>query len=136
LEEICRILGDEGYDINIETNGAVPLFRHRPKGVFYTMDYKCTGSGVRKYMRTENFRDLTQDDVLKFVVSDRRDLDDMKYILDTYFPGDGPKFYVSPVWGRIEPVELVDYVKAHGLDRVCVQVQLHKIIWSPTKRGV
>ena len=43
---------------------------------------------------------------------------------------------MSPVWGRIEPVELVDYVKAHGLDRVCVQVQLHKIIWSPTKRGV
>lgn len=136
LEEICRILGDEGYDINIETNGAVPLFRHRPKGVFYTMDYKCTGSGVRKYMRTENFRDLTKDDVLKFVVSDRRDLDDMKYILDTYFPTGGPKFYVSPVWGRIEPAELVDYVKAHGLDRVCVQVQLHKIIWSPTKRGV
>ena len=27
LHHLCRTLGQEGYDINIETNGAVPLWR-------------------------------------------------------------------------------------------------------------
>ena len=43
---------------------------------------------------------------------------------------------MSPVWGKITPAALVDYVKEKELSEVCVQVQLHKIIWSPDKRGV
>lgn len=34
LQEICDILGEEGYEINIETNGAVPLWRAVPKIFF------------------------------------------------------------------------------------------------------
>lgn len=140
IESICQILSNEGYDINIETNGAVSLFQNRPKNVFYTMDYKCLGSGVNQYMKLDNFKKLTEKDVLKFVVSDRRDMDDMKRVIDTYFPytqpNKQPKFYVSPVWERIKPVDLVGYVKENHLSQVCVQIQLHKIIWSPTEKGV
>ena len=46
------------------------------------------------------------------------------------------EFYVSPVWGKIEPRELVEYVRKEKLAEVCVQVQLHKIIWEPDRRGV
>ena len=62
--------------------------------------------------------------------------EDMKEIIIKYFPRGGPKFYVSPVWGKIETRELVEYVRKEKLAEVCVQVQLHKIIWEPDRRGV
>lgn len=136
LQEICDILGEEGYEINIETNGAVPLLARRSQNFFYTMDYKCTDSGMKSFMRLPNLKELTEEDVLKFVVSSKTDLEDMKEIIIKYFPRGGPKFYVSPVWGKIEPRELVEYVRKEKLTEVCVQVQLHKIIWEPDRRGV
>ncbi len=136
LQSICDRLSDEGYDINIETNGAVPLLEKRPAHLFYTMDYKCTGSGMKKFMRLSNFRELSGQDVLKFVVGSETDLEDMREIVMNCFTGHPPRFYVSPVWGKIHPQELVGYVRKHGLGEVCVQVQLHKIIWDPDRRGV
>ena len=38
--------------------------------------------------------------------------------------------------GMIEPAELVEFVLENKLEDVTVQVQLHKIIWDPNKRGV
>ncbi len=135
LHHLVTVLGEEGYEVNIETNGAIPLWRERPEGVFYTMDFKCSGSGMKSYMNRDNFRLLTEKDVLKFVVSDERDMDEMKEIISE-FPANHPEYFVSPVWGRIEPKELVEYVRKNGLKDVRVQVQLHKIIWDPSMRGV
>ena len=137
LHHLCERLGEEGYDINIETNGAVPLWRGRPGGVFYTMDFKCSGSGMKSHMNPDNFKLLTKEDVLKFVVSSEEDLDEMKEIVNHHFPKNHhPQFFVSPVWGRIRPDELVEYVRNNQLQDVRVQVQLHKIIWDPDRRGV
>lgn len=137
LHHLCEVLGEEGYDINIETNGAVPLWRKRPEGVFYTMDFKCSGSGMKSYMNLDNFKLLTGKDVLKFVVSSEEDLHEMKEIVNHYFSSaHHPEFFVSPVWGRIEPAELVEYIRKNRLQDVRVQVQLHKIIWDPDRRGV
>ncbi len=137
LFPLCQALAEEGYEVNIETNGAVPLFDQRPKGLFYTMDFKCSGSGMKAQMRKENFPLLGKEDVLKFVVSSVEDMDEMKAVIQTYFhQGHDPEFFVSPVWGRIQPADLVDYVKQHQLYDVRVQVQLHKIIWDPNRRGV
>lgn len=135
---LCEKLSAKGYDINIETNGAVPLFDNRPEGVFYTLDYKCPGSGMEKYMRMENYEHLTKRDVVKFVAGSQRDLDAMCRILETVISKlkDKPQIYVSPVWGKINPQDLVAYVKQYALTDVCVQLQLHKIIWDPDKRGV
>lgn len=137
LHHLCEVLGEEGYGINIETNGAVPLWRERPEGVFYTMDFKCSGSGMKSYMNLDNFKLLTGKDVLKFVVSSEEDLHEMKEIVNHHFSSaHHPEFFVSPVWGRIEPAELVEYVRKNRLQDVRVQVQLHKIIWDPDRRGV
>ena len=91
---------------------------------------------MKSFMRLPNLKELTEEDVLKFVVSSKTDLEDMKEIIIKYFPRGGQKFYVSPVWGKIEPRELVEYVRKEKLAEVCVQVQLHKIIWEPDRRGV
>ena len=61
-------------------------------------------------------------------------MEKMEYILESSKCKAQP--YVSPVFGAIEPKELVEYVLENKLNNVKVQVQLHKIIWEPTKRGV
>ena len=49
--------------------------------------------------------------------------------------------YLSPIFNEIEPSELVDFLKdlhnkGINTDKIRVQIQLHKIIWDPMKRGV
>lgn len=124
-----------GYEVNIETNGAVPLLKKRFANVFYTMDWKCPSSGENSKMLKENLALLTRYDVLKFVVGNETDLNEMKRVVTEYKNGN-PLFYVSPVYGEIESAEIVEYIKRNYLDNVCVQVQLHKIIWNPDARGV
>ena len=77
---------------------------------------------------------LDENDVLKFVVGSTEDLDQMKQLLETHSVK--AKCYVSPVFGKIEPVDLVNYVIDNQLHNVRVQLQLHKYIWAPDKRGV
>lgn len=137
LQLILEELGKEGYECNIETNGAVPLLRKRPKGTFYTMDYKCYGSGMKNHMIPENLKMLTPDDVLKFVIMCDRDLDDMKAVIRNYYPGPvHPQFFVGPVWGRMDPKVIVDYLRKNKMKDVRLQLQLHKYIWGPDARGV
>ena len=48
-----------------------------------------------------------------------------------------PSFtYFSPVFGNIEPAEIVEYMIANKLNDVRLQIQMHKVIWDPNKRGV
>jgi len=47
-----------------------------------------------------------------------------------------PHIFVSPVFGKIEPVKLVEFLLKHNLQEVRVQLQLHKLIWDPDKKGV
>ena len=92
---------------------------------------------MKSYMNRDNFKLLGPEDVLKFVVSSVGDMEEMKEIVEKDFQRpDHPQFFVSHVWGRIEPSELVDFVRNNRLQEVRVQVQLHKIIWDPDRRGV
>ena len=137
LASLCGTLGREGFECNIETNGAVPMMATRPEGLFYTMDWKCPDSGMEGRMCADNFPRLESQDVVKFVVGSGRDLCAMERVVRRWFMTPGaPRLYVSPVFGRIEPRRLVEFVRDHALAEVTVQVQLHKVIWPPDMRGV
>lgn len=118
-------------ECNIETNGSLPL-PDKPDNAFYTMDWKCHSSGMTDAMCGQNLEWLDEDDVIKFVVGDEGDLGQAKAIIGS---GIRAIAYISPVYGRIEPKEIVRYVLDNGLD-ARVQVQLHKVIWDPDERGV
>ena len=124
----------EGYEVNVETNGSIRLKTINNSNLIYTMDYKSKFSGMEDRMIPSNIDILKEKDVLKFVVANKEDLDKMKEIIDIYKPK--CSIFVSPVFGEIEPKEIVEYVLKHKLDNVRVQVQLHKIIWDPELRGV
>lgn len=136
IENLLDILLECGCIINVETNGTQPVperFKEE-RNVFFTMDYKGYSSGMRGEMSLSNLQTLRPHDVLKFVVGTKGDLDDMRSVI-RHLPST-PIIYVSPVFGQIEPSAIVDYILVHKLHNVRVQVQLHKIIWAPDKRGV
>ncbi len=135
---LIELLGASGAEVEIETNGSVPLkdiisISPRPA---VTADYKLPSSGMEKYMLTENFSYLTLRDAVKFVVGDMRDLARAEEIIKVYGLTDRCRVYFSPVFGKINPEEIAEFMKERKLNGVRLQLQLHKIIWKPDKRGV
>ena len=134
--DLIDALIHKGYIVEVETNGAVDLSNLVDKNygnqLLITMDWKCPGSGMRDKMIESNLEILRYDDVVKCVVSDRIDLDEMKRI---YSLTDAT-VYASPVFGRIEPKEIAEYVINEKLNYVVCQLQIHKFIWPADMRGV
>lgn len=134
---LVQLLKNAGFWINFETNGSIRIDRDRFNNydVMYTMDVKCPSSGVSNFMCWPNLESLGACDVAKFVVGSQKDLMFMKDILDS-----GVLKYVqtsvSPVFGKIEPKEIVEFLLEHHMDNVRMQLQMHKFIWEPSKRGV
>lgn len=125
-----------GCEINIETNGSVDISK-LPDEVFVTMDYKCPYSNMQSHMLGSNFDHLRSDkDVVKFVVGNIADLDTAKQVIRERSLQDKCQVFISPVFGSIEPSDIVEYILSNDLNNVKVQLQLHKIIWDPEKRGV
>lgn len=124
-----------GLNVEIETNGSVALDRYKSKASF-TMDYKLPGSGMEQYMKEENLKILKNKDTIKFVAGDENDLNRFKEILDKYDLVNKCNVYLSPVYGKISPEIMVEFMKKHKLNGVNLQLQMHKIIWAPDKRGV
>lgn len=123
------------HDVNIETNGSLPLYEYlNCANVFFTMDFKCYSSGATAVMNCDNLKILRERDVLKFVVGGIGDLEQAQEICAAFKPKSA--IYISPVFGEIEPVFIADFMKERHIEDWRLQVQLHKIIWSPDERGV
>lgn len=136
LYDVRPLLNELQYNsVNIETNGSRDITPYLDyENVFFTIDYKCKSSGESERMLMSNFEKLRHRDVLKFVVGSIEDLEQAKGIYEKYNPM--AAIYVSPVFGKITPAEIVDFMQEHELEDWKIQLQLHKYIWEPTKRGV
>lgn len=129
---LVRMLVDSGFEVNIETNGSVDISKFQYDNSIITMDYKCPSSGMQSRMLLSNLAKLRKKDVLKFVVGTEQDLFSCEELSKHVIAN----VYVSPVFGNIEPKDIVDYILTHDMDNCRVQLQLHKFIWEPDKRGV
>lgn len=135
LEMLCG----GGRYVEIETNGSadvsevLKIKENRPA---LTMDYKLPSSGMENHMRTENFAVLEKKDTVKFVSGSRADLERALEIIREYGLIGKCAVYISPVFGKIEPAEIVDFMLENKLNGVNVQLQMHKFIWDPNARGV
>ena len=139
MENLLRILSsDKSLYVEIETNGSVDLlpFRDICENVSFTLDYKLPGSGMEEYMNMDNYEDLRREDTVKFVVSNKEDLDKARQVIDEYKLTEMCNVYISPVFGRIRPVDIVNYMIEHKMNKVNMQLQMHKIIWDPEMKGV
>lgn len=132
------------FEVNIETNGAVPIEPLRRKigntsRLFFTIDYKLPSSGMEAHMLPENFRTLLPHDVVKFVVGNDTDIARMKEVMADMQTCHNimPHVYVGAVFGQMALRHLAETILHDPLFADAhLQVQLHKIVWSPTERGV
>lgn len=132
VDELIWDLTHQGFEVNIETNGSVSISPFCISNTIITMDYKCPSSKMEEFMFLENLNFLRNTDVLKFVVGNYEDLDKCRVIGSNL----STNIFISPVFGKIEPKDIVNYILEHNMNNCRVQLQLHKYIWDPSQRGV
>jgi len=133
---LIQALLKRNYEVLLETNGSLNIDAVDP-GCVRIVDIKCPSSGEEEKNDFENLTRLTSRDEIKFVIRDRLDYDYAVNILSQYekvHSGDRPPFF-SPVFGRMDPATLAQWILSDGLP-VRMQLQLHKVIWGPDRRGV
>ena len=129
-----RLLAD-GHTVLLETGGHRPIDRV-PAKVVKIVDVKCPGSGEADKNHWANLERLAPHDEVKFVVLDRADYEFARDVVTrTQLPSRAAAILFSPVHDVLDPKTLSEWVIADRLP-VRVQLQLHKLIWSPTTRGV
>jgi len=130
---VRKLLG-RGHQVLVETNGAIPLSRLDP-GAIKIMDVKCPASGEHEKMLWENFRCLTGQDEVKFVISDRHDYANAKDVLKKYQEEARWSALFSPAFGVLPSDQLAEWILEDALD-VRFQLQIHKLVWGPERKGV
>lgn len=124
------------FQVEVETNGSVDLtnFIEKFPQISYTMDYKMPSSGMESKMYLANLSLLRNTDTLKLVSGSLADLDKARELINLV--DDNVLIFLSPVFGEIEPKDMVEYIIEHKLHRLKLQLQLHKFIWNPDEKGV
>ena len=138
IDILVESLMKSGHNVEIETNGSISIKNlsektYRPD---FTIDYKLPSSDMESFMDTGNYTYLTEKDVIKFVAGSVADLEKATEIIEKFSLTEKCHVYVSPVFDRINPAEIVDFMKLKNLNKVRLQLQLHKFIWNPDERGV
>jgi len=135
VELLIRELLDEGYTVAVETGGHVDISQCDTRAI-RIMDLKTPSSGMLKRNRLENIEHLTRRDEVKFVCGSHEDYEWSRDMIRAHRLSERTAaVLISPVFGSIEPVELVQRILEDGL-QVRFQLQMHKFIWEPDRRGV
>ncbi|MFO0612621.1 MAG: radical SAM protein [Polyangiaceae bacterium] len=131
LRELC----DAGKTVLVETSGEADVSGVDGR-VHKIMDLKAPGSNESHRNRWSNLAHIGARDEIKFVLKDRGDYEWMRAtIAERALPSLGATLLASPVWGALDPKDLVAWVLEDALP-VRVQVQLHKVIWGRDAQGV
>ncbi|MCM1507805.1 MAG: putative 7-carboxy-7-deazaguanine synthase QueE [Ruminococcus flavefaciens] len=135
---LIEMLMKNGHNVEIETNGSISIEKlsgspYRPD---FTLDYKLPSSDMENFMLAENYSYLTEKDVVKFVAGSLADLEKTAEIIEKYSLTEKCLVYISPVFNKINPDGIVEFMKLKHLNKVRMQLQLHKFIWNPDERGV
>lgn len=131
---LLKLLEDEGRIILLETGGHMDISNVDAR-VTCIMDIKCPSSGESEKMRWKNIDLLKPLDEVKFVIADRKDYNWAKKIIKKYSLAKRCTMLMSPVFGRISNQELAEWILDDRLN-IRLQLQIHKYIWDPQKRGV
>ena len=125
------------YQVHIETNGAIPVEQFRVgDNIHFVIDYKLPGSGMEERMHLPNLASARKTDAYKFVIASERDLDKAVEVVRKYRLDETTQVYFSTVYGKFAPAQVVERMKLEKFDKIKLQLQLHKFIWDPKRRGV
>ncbi|AQA19989.1 7-carboxy-7-deazaguanine synthase QueE [Halioglobus japonicus] len=122
-------LCDAGYEVSLETGGAMPLAGVDPR-VVTVLDLKTPASGEMSRNDYANIPLLKPHDQVKFVICDRADYEWMRFKLEEYqLATRVAEVLLSPSHGQLSGRELAEWILEDNLP-VRMQLQLHKILWN------
>ena len=130
MKKLCEL----DYEVLIETGGSISIKEIDPR-VKIIMDLKCPSSGMDQKNLYENIQYLKSTDELKFVIGNREDYEWTLKLLNKYNLHGKCEILFSVVFGKLESVELVNWILEDKID-VRFQLQMHKYIWYPETKGV
>ena len=111
LTKLC----DEGYEVSLETSGALPVEGIDPR-VVCVMDLKTPGSGEVGRNQYDNIEQLKKTDQIKFVICDRQDYEWARFKVNEYsLPERVGDVLFSPSFGQVQPRELADWIVEDNL---------------------
>ncbi|MDW3094221.1 MAG: 7-carboxy-7-deazaguanine synthase QueE [Gammaproteobacteria bacterium] len=124
LEKLC----DHGYQVSLETSGAMPLEDVDPR-VKKIMDIKTPDSAEVERNRWENLQCIHHEDQIKFVICSEQDYQWCKQQLETKSLDSICEVLFSPSHEQVDPAQLADWILRDQLP-VRFQMQLHKVLWG------
>lgn len=126
-------LAADGRTVLVETNGSldISVLGDRVRAI---VDMKGPSSGESARMDLANLARLRPHDELKFVVGGQDDLEYLRGLLPRV-DARRNTVNVSPLAGVADPASLAAWIVETRLP-LRLNLQLHKIIWSPDARGV
>ncbi len=131
---LMHALAEAGFEVLLETSGAVDMTQIDPR-VTVIADLKCPGSGEHGRNLWAQLAALRPQDELKIVVADESDFTWALGRLQHELVGITAKVLWSAVHDELPAARLaallLDY-RAPGR----MQIQLHKVLWPDTDRGV
>jgi 7-carboxy-7-deazaguanine synthase len=126
---------DRGATVMLETGGHRSVARV-PPGVVKIVDVKCPASGECDKNDWDNLARLARHDEVKFVVQDRADYEFARDVIRRHdLAHRAAAVLLSPVHGVLDPRALAEWMLADRLP-ARLQLQVHKLVWSPATRGV
>jgi 7-carboxy-7-deazaguanine synthase len=132
---LMELLYERGYTVAVETNGH-QCIKAVDDRIIKIMDIKTNSSRQHEKNNYENIQYLGKHDEVKFVIANREDYDFACGISDKYkLPEKVRAVLISPVFGMIEPSELAEWMLSEKR-QFRYNLQIHKYIWDPKKRGV
>ena len=132
--DLLNELVNSNYEVMLETGGSLSI-SDVPKKVVKIVDFKCPSSGMVKKNLWSIVDDLQAHDEVKFVIGNREDFDWAKDRITEYSMDKICTLLFSPTFGEINPQQIVEWILAENLP-VRMQLQMHKMIWSPEEKGV
>jgi 7-carboxy-7-deazaguanine synthase len=132
--DLANKLIGEGFEVLIETSGAEDLTGLDEK-ITVIMDIKCPGSKMEHKNRWQNLLLIKPHHEVKFVISSDDDFHWAVQKIKEHGLEQKAKVLLSPAFGLYEASRLVDLMLEKRLN-VRLNLQQHKYIWSPRKRGV
>ena len=132
--DLLNGLVNSSYEVMLETGGSLSI-SDVPKIVVKIVDFKCPSSGMVKKNLWSIVDDLQAHDEVKFVIGNREDFDWAKDRITEYSLDKICTLLFSPTFGEIDPQQIVEWILAENLP-VRMQLQMHKMIWSPEEKGV
>ncbi|MBI3570976.1 MAG: 7-carboxy-7-deazaguanine synthase QueE [Gammaproteobacteria bacterium] len=129
--ELLAALCDHGYEVSIETGGAIDIAGIDPR-VSIVMDLKTPGSGEESKNLYANVALLSKKDQIKFVICDRTDYEWSRAKLAEYQLDRRCEVLFSPCHGQLTPTDLAEWILQDHLP-VRMQIQLHKLLWNDAR---